>query len=129
MGLVTTEIKLSNPKINLEPLVVECLVDSGALHLCIPETLAIQLKLEEHEKRPVTLANGSTHLVSYVGPIKIDWHNRISFAGAMVMGNQVLLGAIPMEDMDVMIHPATRTMIANPQHPNIPASVAMGEGK
>ncbi|MBL0053922.1 MAG: clan AA aspartic protease [Bacteroidetes bacterium] len=127
MGLVTTEIKLSNPKINLEPLVVECLVDSGALHLCIPETLAIQLKLEEHEKRPVTLANGSTHLVSYVGPIKLlaqSFHCR-----SLVMGNQVLLGAIPMEDMDVMIHPATRTMIANPQHPNIPASVAMGEGK
>lgn len=127
MGLVKTNIKISNPKNNLEPLLVECLVDTGALHLCIPETLAIQLKLDEHEKRPVTLANGSTHLVSYVGPIKVDWNNRVSFAGAMVMGNQVLLGAIPMEDMDVMVHPSLQIVIANPQHPNIPASVAMGE--
>ena len=54
MGLVKTEIKISNPKENLDPIVTECLVDSGELHLCIPESLMIQLKLEEFEKRPVT---------------------------------------------------------------------------
>ena len=125
MGLVKTEIKISNPKLNISPVVAECLVDTRALHLCIPETLKIQLQLEEFEKRPVTLADGSTQLISYVGPIKVDWNNRVSFTGAMVLGNQVLLGSIPMEDMDIMVHPALQKVIANPQHPNIPASVAM----
>jgi len=125
MGLVKTEVKISNPKEDLNPVLTECLVDSGALHLCIPETLAIQLKLQEFEKRPVTLADGHTQMVSYVGPVKVDWNNRVSFTGALVLGTQVLLGAIPMEDMDILIHPAQQKVIANPQHPNIPASVVM----
>ncbi|TAF76363.1 MAG: clan AA aspartic protease [Bacteroidetes bacterium] len=124
MGIVKTKIKLSNPRIsNLEPIEVDCLVDTGALHLCITETQCIQLQLEEFEKRPVTLANGSTHNLPYVGPIKIDWNGRVSFSGAMVLGNQCLLGAIPMEDMDILVHPAKQIVIANPEHPNIPASV------
>ena len=41
----------------------------------------------------------------------------------MVLGNQCLLGAIPMEDMDILVHPAKQIVIANPEHPNIPASV------
>jgi len=124
MGIIKSKIKLSNPKFsNLEPIEVECLVDTGALHLCITETQCIQLKLEEFEKRPVTLADGSIHKLPYVGPIKIDWNGRVSFSGAMVLGNQCLLGAIPMEDMDILIHPAKQILIANPLHPNIPASV------
>jgi clan AA aspartic protease len=125
MGIVRTSIRLSNPRFqDMQPLEVECLVDIGALHLCITEAQSIQLKLEEHEKRPVTLADGSIHQLPYVGPIKVDWQGRVSFSGAMVIGNQCLLGAIPMEDMDIMVHPSRQCVIANPQHPNIPASVA-----
>jgi transposase len=35
-----------------------------------------------------------------------------------------LLGAIPMEDLDLVIHPATRTVTVNPASPNVPTSVA-----
>lgn len=125
MGIIKTIIKLSNPRIpEIKPVEIECLVDTGALHLCITESQAIQLKLEEFEKRPVTIADGSVHQVPYVGPVLVDWQGRVSFTGAMVMGNQCLLGAIPMEDMDIMVHPSGRSVIANPLHPNIPASVA-----
>jgi clan AA aspartic protease len=125
MGIVKTTIKLSNPRFqDILPIETECLVDTGALHLCITESQAIQLKLEEFEKRPVTIADGSTHQVPYVGPVKVDWQGRVSFAGAMVLGNQCLLGAFPMEDMDIMVHPSRQCVIANPLHPNVPASVA-----
>ncbi|MFN0047815.1 MAG: hypothetical protein ACKVOU_01685 [Cytophagales bacterium] len=125
MGLVTTTIKLSNPRdTDLGAIEVQCLVDTGALHLCITEAQSIQLKLETAEKRPVTLADGSIQIIPYVGPIKVDWKGRISYTGAMVLGNQCLLGAIPMEDMDILVHPAQQIVIANPMHPNIPASVA-----
>ena len=124
MGIVKTQIALSNPRFpEMDVITVDCLVDTGALHMCITEAQCIQLKLEEFEKRPVTLANGSIHKTPYVGPIKVDWNGRVSFAGAMVLGNQCLLGAIPMEDMDILVHPAQQKVIANPQHPNIPASV------
>jgi clan AA aspartic protease len=125
MGTIKTNIKLSNPRIpEIQSIEMDCLVGTGALHLWITETQAIQLKLEEFEKRPVTIADVSVHQVPYVGPIKIDWHGRVSFSGAMVLGNQCLLGAIPMEDMDIMVHPARQCVIANPLHPNVPASVA-----
>ena len=124
MGIVKTVIKLSNPRfLDIKAIEIECLVETGALHLCITKSQSIQLKLEEHEKRPVTLADGSAHQMSYVGPIKVDWQGRVSFTGAMVLGNQCLLGAIPMEDMDIMVHPSKQCVIANPEHPNIPASV------
>jgi hypothetical protein len=40
------------------------------------------------------------------------------------MGDQVLLGAIPMEDMDLVLIPKTRTADVNPASPNIATSVA-----
>jgi hypothetical protein len=61
-----------------------------------------------------------------MGPISIFVANRRGFAGAMVLGNQVLLGAIPMEDMDLVINPRTQQVVANPENPNIAGSIAMG---
>jgi hypothetical protein len=70
------------------------------------------------------LADGSQTLVPYVGPIEIRFKNRIGFGGALVMGDQALLGAIPMEDMDLVIIPKTRTVDVNPNSPNIGTSIA-----
>lgn len=125
MGLIKTEITLENPKeVNLAKLTTMALVDTGALHLCIPNEVAMQLNLVELEKRPVTFANGESKLCSYVGPIQLRWQNRTCFVGAMVLGDEVLLGAIPLEDMDLIIHPSQLKLIVNPEHPNYPASVA-----
>lgn len=125
MGLVNAKIILKNPRIpELEQVEAEALVDTGAVHLCIPEHIRIQLELVEIDKKDVTLADGSEKLVSYVGPIEIRFKNRVGFAGALVMGDQVLLGAIPMEDMDLVVIPKTRTIDVNPSSPNIATSIA-----
>jgi clan AA aspartic protease len=102
---------------------VVALADSGAVHLCIPEHVQIQLKLEAIDNKEVTLADGSKKLVPYVGPIELRFKNRVGFAGALVMGDQVSLGAIPMEDMDLVIVPKTRTLDVNPDSPNIASSI------
>ncbi len=99
------------------------MADSGALHLCIPEHIQIQLRLEAIDSKEVTLADGSKRLVPYVGPIELRFKNRVGFAGALVMGDQVLIGAIPMEDMDLIIIPKTRTLDVNPDSPNIASSI------
>lgn len=125
MGLINVKLSLKNPKkAKLQPLEVTALVDSGAVHLCIPEHIQIQLELEEIDKKEVTLANGKKELVPYVGPIEVRFKNRIGFSGALVMGDQVLLGAIPMEDMDLVIIPSRRTLDVNPESPNIATSLA-----
>ncbi len=125
MGLVHAEIILKNPrKPELEPVKVLTLVDSGAVHLCIPEHIMLQLELEESDKKAVLLADGSEKLVPYVGPIEIRYKNRVGFSGALVLGDQTLLGAIPMEDMDLVIIPRTRSLDINPASPNIASSIA-----
>jgi clan AA aspartic protease len=127
MGLVFADVQLTNVRDDsLAPIIVHALVDAGAVHLCIPESVAVQLGLEEIERRQVTIADGSTRAVPYVGPIKVSMGNRSCFTGAMVLGNQALLGAIPMEDMDLVVMPNTRQVVPNPARPNMPASVAMG---
>ncbi|WP_408034197.1 clan AA aspartic protease [Thiorhodovibrio winogradskyi] len=102
---------------------VDALVDTGAITLCIPEHIVIQLKLSELEKREVTTADGKKTLVPYVGPIQIRFENRNCFTGALVLGDSVLLGAIPLEDMDLVINARLQEMTVNPQSPNIPAAV------
>lgn len=127
MGLITAEILLSNPKKReLQPMRAKALADTGALHLCIPEHVAIQLELEELYKREVTAADGGRHLCAYVGPIEVKFENRGCFTGALVQGDEVLLGAVPMEDMDILLSPAQQAVIVNPENPNIAGSVAKG---
>src|SRR3972149_10137602 len=124
MGLVNPTIALNNPRrpdlASVE--VADALVDTGSVHLCIPEHIRIQLELEEIDKKEVILADGSRKLVSYVGPVEIRFKNRVGFAGALVMGDQALLGAIPLEDMDLVIVPRTRAVDVNPDSPNIATS-------
>jgi len=125
MGLIRTDITLRNPRDrSLAPLTVKALVDTGALHLCIPEHLAIQLKLERLEEREVTTADGVKRLCAYVGPIELHFGNRGCFTGALVLGDEILLGAVPMEDMDLVVSPATRSVTVNPASPNVPSSTA-----
>lgn len=123
MGLAMAKLFLENPRdSSLKPVEAEALADTGAVHLCIPEHVRIQLRLEEIEKKETTLADGSKRLVPYVGPIQIRFKNRVGFAGALVLGDQVLLGAIPMEDMDLVVLPKERRVDVNPASPNIATS-------
>mgnify|MGYP001765497141 FL=1 len=125
MGIIRTEFQFANPaNRTLQPVKALTLVDTGALHLCLPEHIAIQLDLRELEKREVTLANGHRITVPYCGPVEIQFKNRHCFTGAMVMGDEPLLGAIPMEDMDLVIIPSLRQVDVNPASPNIPTSLA-----
>jgi clan AA aspartic protease len=124
MGYIHAEIELSNPRESgLNPLNVRAMVDTGALTLCIPEHVQLQLRLEEAEKREITTADGRKSVVSYVGPVKVRFRNRSAFVGALVLGDEVLLGAVPMGDMDLVLRPARRELIVNPESPNIPQAL------
>ena len=69
MGHVFAEIELSNPREpDLLPVTAKALADTGALMLCIPEHIALQLKLEAESMREVSVADGRSKNVPYVGP-------------------------------------------------------------
>jgi clan AA aspartic protease len=116
MGHVRAKIKLSNPrKPKLAPSEVTALVDTGAMNLCIPRQIMEELRLEIHEKRSATTADGRRQVCPYVGPVQVDLEDRTCFVGALVMGDEVLLGAIPLEDMDLMVSPLKGKLIPNPK--------------
>ncbi|MCP4755912.1 MAG: clan AA aspartic protease [Proteobacteria bacterium] len=125
MGVIRATIKLSNPlKPDLAPNEAVAMVDTGSLNLCLPEYLAVRLGLKELEKREVFMADGSRVACPYSGPILVQFEDRNCYTGALVFGDEVILGSIPLEDMDLLLHPASQTVTANPNSPEIPSIIA-----
>ena len=118
-------VTLRNPRLpDREAVEADALADTGSVYLIIPEHVCLQLELVEQSKKEITLADGSKKMVPYVGPIETRFKNRVAFVGAIVMGDEVLLGAIPMEDMDLVVLPHERRVDVNPHNPNFAAAIA-----
>lgn len=125
MGITMALLELSNPRRQeLQAVDVSALADTGSVYLCIPEHVRLQLQLDVVDSKEVTLADGSRKLVPYAGPVQLRFKNRVAFTGALILGDQVLLGAIAMEDMDLVVTPRTRTVDINPENPNFASAIA-----
>jgi len=125
MGLVYTEVTLKNSTdvgnfrrgIIKEPDVhqttVKAMVDTGCFTLVIPEAIRKELGLEIEGEDVVTLANETTEKCTITEPVTIYWKNRQTAAQAMVLpsAKEVLLGAIPLEGMDLIVDPARQTVM------------------
>lgn len=126
MGFANTRLKLKNPRRpDVQAVEVDALADTGAIHLCIPESIRDRLALEGSEERVITLVDGSSRSVPYVGPVELLLHGRRGFTGALVMGEQTLLGVVPMEDLDLVVVPKTRQVMPNPANPDVAGSLAL----
>lgn len=131
MGLIYAEIELINAgdlelvKRNfmdadeIKRIRIDMLVDTGAYNLCINEEIQAQLQLSFVEKRSAYTADNRLIEMDVVGPVFVKFKNRTTSCLAMVLpGNsEPLLGAIPLEDMDVIIHPLRQELIVHPDHP------------
>ena len=119
MGLVHTEITLKNSedkmraKIGLIPvqkirqMTVTALVDTGAWTLVINEAIRKELGLDYDGKSPGTLADGEKEEYDMAGPVEVHWKDRFTVCHAVILPNadDILLGAIPLEAMDLTINP------------------------
>lgn len=133
MGLVYAEIELIRgadivlsqegyiQENQIKRVKVKALVDSGSYMLAINETVKTQLNLQKVGEEEAELADGSRVTLEIVGPIDVRFENRRTNVDAMVLpgDSEVLLGAIPMEGLDVIIEPKAQRMIVNPESPNI----------
>ncbi|MDR1190431.1 MAG: hypothetical protein LBK60_02035 [Verrucomicrobiales bacterium] len=119
MGLTHANIILENPKRpELKPVETTALADTRSWYLCIPEVVQMQLQLEATSRKTVTTADGKRTICPYVGPLRVKFENRKCYVGAVVLGDEVLLGTVPMEDMDLVVSPPLRRVMVNPAHPN-----------
>ena len=107
---------------------VECLADSGATTLVIPQSLATSLGLDRLGKRLVVIADGSVSECDVVGPIEVAFQDRSMVGSAIAMPGevQILLGQIQMEDMDLVIDPLAQKLIPNPASPERARMMAVG---
>lgn len=103
------------------------MVDSGATMLAIPEFVRKELNLAKTGELEAELADGSTRFVEVVGPVEVRFENRRTTVEAIVVPNQdrVLLGAIPMEGLDVLIDPKRERLVVNPESPDVARMLLM----
>ncbi len=99
------------------------MADTGSVHLCLPASVVEALGLEQQDRQSVTIADGSRRTVPYVGPVEMRFGNRVGFGGALVLGDQVLLGALPMADMDLIVIPREQRVAVNPNSPDMASSI------
>ncbi|HKP32535.1 MAG TPA: retropepsin-like aspartic protease [Chitinophagaceae bacterium] len=131
MGNVYADIELINgedfilarksqmDKDEMKSMNVNMMVDSGCCMMAINETIQEVLQLPCHDTERIQLADGKIVDLNVVGPIEVRFANRRASCDAYVLpGNaEPLLGNIPMEQMDVLIHPLRQELIVNPKHP------------
>jgi clan AA aspartic protease len=131
MGLTYADITLSNSydavasrkghiaKEDVRQCTVKALVDSGAIQLIINDSIANQLDLEVMERVDIEFANGVHEKCDLVGPVEVRFSNRSTSCRAIVIpgANEVLLGVIPLEAMDVMIDPCSQQLVVHPDRP------------
>jgi len=107
MGLVTSQITLKNPLAPERPAVtVNAVIDTSVQNLCLSAAIADQLGLPVVQQREITTANSQRLLLDYVGPVELTCGNRTCCLGGLVTGTDVVLGLVPMSELDLMT-PAT----------------------
>lgn len=125
MDLTYAKLKLTN-LFTRQQIEVNSLVDTGARFMRVTEEIALQLGFDTSEvsQQVVTLADGHQRKVPEIAPIEIAFENRRYVTEAVVLGDEPLLGVIPLEAMDLIVDPRQHALIVNPRHPNYPVASA-----
>ena len=124
MGNVYAEITLKNgadlvrardgsiKEQDVRSLKVTALVDTGATTLIMGENLCRELGLAVIGTRAAFLAGGAEVFCKVTEPVQICWKDRTSTISAWVLpgDEEVLLGVIPLEEMDLIVNPVSREL-------------------
>jgi len=128
MGYVYAEIQLTNEddlafqrrgwaaENEIRRVTTKALVDSAAYDLIINQETQERLQLPVLGKRFVKLADESVLEVDVVGPVEVRFETRATTVRALILPDteEVLLGAIPLEGLDVIIDPLRERLLVNP---------------
>jgi clan AA aspartic protease len=129
MGVFSVNINLSNwqnrflPKERQgAPVTCNALVDTGAAELALPSDLIEKMKLEQVDTVHVATADGSKHEYRIFGIAKLKVQGRKCQVRAIELpyGTEPLLGAVPLEEMDLHVSPLEKKLIPNPKSPDRP---------
>jgi len=96
---------------------VRALVDTGCMLSTVTDEVAQALGFDpaQFTMKRIVLADGRSVRVPTIGPIQIDYEDRSCKTEAYVMGDECLLGCVPVECMDLTVDPAQERLIG--RHP------------
>ena len=134
MSLVYAVIKLFNfsdeilyeegclPKNKIRQMTINAMADSGAIRLAINENIRQQLGLKVRQQLDISLADGTKRRLDVAGPVRLKFKDRECITDAFVLpeNEESLIGAVPMELMDLVVIPAENKLDYNPKHPDGP---------
>jgi len=120
MGFVYTEVTLKNAtdvslarrgsikEPEIRQTTVHAMVDTGCFTLVINEAIRKELGLELEGEDVATMANETREVCKVTEPVAIHWKNRHTAVPALILPSvkEVLLGAIPLEGMDLIVDPS-----------------------
>lgn len=111
MDHARTTVRLGNPRDHSRPTLTEqAVVDTGTMHLHIPWRVARQLGLKPVDHRELEDQTGQRRSAPYVGPIEVHYLDRRCYVGAVVLGEEVSLGLLVLEEMD-LVGPSRATSV------------------
>lgn len=98
----------------------EFMIDTGAIRMAINEDIRQKLGLKKGIPMNVAMADGSIRQREMVGGIKVRFGDRTCYTDALVLpdNTEPLLGAIPLEGMDLVVIPSENRLEYNPKHPD-----------
>lgn len=135
MGAVRVPVKLTNtidqvlvergllaPHL-LREVEAQGLVDTGALTLVVPSEIVQQLGLKIRSQQVAQFANGAQELVGVTEPVTIECEGRKTTLEALVVGNEVLIGQVVLELLDLLPDYKNQRLIPNPANPDYPVAL------
>ena len=127
MGLVHADITLTN-MFTQKKVDVHTLVDTGTTYMIVPPSVATELgfDLEEVTVSYVTIADGRRVRCPQIAPIEIRFQDRTCALTVAVLGDECLMGVIPLESMDLVVDPIQQRLVPNPKNPEGPIFFSMG---
>lgn len=135
MGAVRVEVKLTNaidealvnrgliaPHL-LRECISQALVDTGALTLVIPTSIVEQLGLKIRVQQIARYANGFEEAIGVTEPVKIVCQGRQTSVEALVVGDEILIGQVVLELLDLLPDCKNQRLIPNPNNPDYPVAI------
>lgn len=131
MGLVYADVEIVNAEElgmvkrhlmdedEVKKMKIRVMADSGAWMLCINENIQSIMDLPFIRKEKVLLADGQRVEYDVVGEIEIRFGGRFARCEALVLPGDTrpLLGAVPMELLNLVIHPQRHELLVSSDLP------------
>ena len=134
MGAVRTQVKLTNaidealvsrgllaPRL-LRECETEGLVDTGSVYLVISAEMVERLGLRIIAQQLVKYADGRQETVGVTEAILIEVEGRRTTEDALVTGDEVLIGQVVLEKLDLLVDCKNQRLMGNPANPDYPVT-------